>query len=145
MDCTDQNFGVAHFEIRSAQNPGASSLGRLYIYGGAVYFRHNFCSFYVYLKMCLSSLAPSRKRQIVEFFHVTPELWVRSVERNVPRITFLAPTIGRWFLDFWKICGPLLKAPCYIDENRSFVCIVRISTCSRLRFAIIVMQWCVSS
>ena len=76
--------------------------------------------------MCFSSCAPSRKRQIVEFLKVTPEVWVRSVERNVPRITFLAHTVGRWFLDFWKICGPLLRAPCYIGENRSFASIVSV-------------------
>jgi hypothetical protein len=137
---------VAHFEIRNAQTPGASSIGRLYIYTVAP------CIFGIIFAVFMRN----SKRVSVHVRRAESVRWsslfashqncgsaVWNGTRHVSPFWHL--TVGRWFLDFWKICGPLLRAPCYIDENRSFVCIVRISTCSKLRLAIIVMQWFVSS
>jgi len=60
-----------------------------------------------YKKKCIGAHARSRKRQITVMF--TGHIRIVSPQYGISSFSLLAPRIWRWLLDFWKICGPLVK------------------------------------
>jgi len=66
-------------------------------------------------KLCVSPHAPSKKRQITEV-HISLQN-CGSLVWNLLHVTFVAPRIWRWILDFRKIYGPLM----YTSLNWSFI------------------------
>ena len=58
--------------------------------------------FLLCIKMCISSLALSRLRQVTDV--------CRSFQNCWSSVTLLKPRIWKWLLDFWKICGQSLTS-----------------------------------
>jgi len=54
-----------------------------------------------YYFWCTSQTTPDRHEVYRLFQNLGSSVW------NLLHITLLVPSIWRWLLDFWKICGPL--------------------------------------
>jgi len=97
-------------------------LGAWVFYGCACCILHNYCRFFIvyrnaYYFSCTSQALPDRHEVYRSFQNFGSLVW------NLLHIALLVPSIQRWLLDFWKICGPLtiyIKINCNLPSFMGF-------------------------